>query len=204
MKFDSPRRVPPKRTVLHLPKSRQLASRSPGVEVVARAGQSKRWDFPTVVALYEKSNPPEINPKPDAASLTTGKPASCSSALPESTPDLANDGIANAADSYWATDVKAQEDPMPWWQVDLERPTQVGRVVVVGYYGDNRYYGFIIEGSLDGNSWTMLADRRDNREPSTQSRIHLQIRPGQRSLSPRDPDRQLRQHWSTSRRGHGV
>lgn len=169
VKFDPPKRVSPKRTLLHLPNSRRLVSRSPGVEVVGRAAQSKRWDFPAVVALYENSHPPEINSKPDAASLTTGKPASCSSALPEFTPDLANDGIANDADSYWATDVKAKEDPMPWWQVDLEKPTKIGRVVVVGYYGDNRHYGFTIEGSLDGKSWTMLADRRDNQEPSTKA-----------------------------------
>jgi hypothetical protein len=40
-------------------------------------------------------------------------------------------------------------------------------VVVVGYYGDERVYGFTVEGSHDGHEWAMLADRRDNRAPST-------------------------------------
>jgi hypothetical protein len=43
----------------------------------------------------------------------------------------------------------------------------VGRVVVVGYYGDQRHYGFTIEASLDGKTWDMVADRRDNTERST-------------------------------------
>ena len=42
----------------------------------------------------------------------------------------------------------------------------VGRVVVVGYYGDRRYYGFTVETSLDGKTWDTVADRRDNQEPS--------------------------------------
>ena len=70
-------------------------------------------------------------------------------------------------ESYWGTDVT--KDNAAWWQVDLEKPTKVGRVVVVGYYGDNRHYGFTVEGSLDGKTWEMLADRRDNNEPSTQA-----------------------------------
>ena len=37
-----------------------------------------------------------------------------------------------------------------WWQVDLEQPTEVSRVVVVGYFGDQRHYGFTVEISPDG------------------------------------------------------
>lgn len=51
--------------------------------------------------------------------------------------------------------------------MDLEEPTSVGRVVVVGYYGDDRHYGFTVETSLDGLEWNLVADRRDNRESST-------------------------------------
>ena len=60
----------------------------------------------------------------------------------------------------------AKGDPA-WWQVDLEKPTTVGRVVVVCYYGDRRYYGFTIETSVDGKMWKMAADMRDNKKPST-------------------------------------
>ena len=103
--------------------------------------------------------------KPNAVSLTTGKPATCSQALPPYPAYLANDGWSSWTDAFWATDVA--KDSAAWWQVDLETPTAVGRVVVVCYYGDARYYGFTVETSLDGKAWEIAADRRENREPST-------------------------------------
>ena len=101
------------------------------------------------------------------SSLTTDKPATASSALPAFGPELANDGLRDSTEVYWATDIKTQNDPVPWWQVDLETETTVGRVVVVGFYGDARYYGFTVETSTDGTTWTQVADRRNNTEPST-------------------------------------
>ena len=53
-----PRRSRPGRVVLHLPRSRRLLGRLPGVEVTYRPDQSRRWDFETVVREYEKSAPP--------------------------------------------------------------------------------------------------------------------------------------------------
>lgn len=106
--------------------------------------------------------------EPDAISLTTGKPVSCSHALQQYPAELANDGCSRDTDQYWATDVNIGPEPA-WWQVDLEEPTTVGRVVVVGYYADDRHYGFLVETSLDGETWDLVADRRDNTAPSTQS-----------------------------------
>ena len=103
--------------------------------------------------------------EPEAVSLTTGKPATCSFALPPYPARLANDGRARNTDRYWATDVA--KDDAAWWQVDLQEPTTVGRVVAVGFYGDKRFYGFTVQTSLDGKTWTTVADRRDNKEPST-------------------------------------
>jgi hypothetical protein len=103
---------------------------------------------------------------PDAVSLTTGKPTARSSAISQYPARLANDGMRSDTDHYWATDV--QRDPAAWWQVDLEKPTTVGRVVVVCYFGDNRHYGFTVEVSNDGQRWDMVADRRDNKEASTE------------------------------------
>ncbi len=105
--------------------------------------------------------------QPNAVSLTTGKPATASHALPGHPAHLANDGWSDSTDAYWATDVEETGHETAWWQVDLEEPTTVGRVVVVCYYGDERYYGFIVDTSLDGETWHLAADRRDNREPST-------------------------------------
>jgi hypothetical protein len=61
VELDRPKRQPPKRVVLHLPKSRPLLNKLDGVEVVTRSDQTKRWDFPTVVRLYEETRP---KPKP--------------------------------------------------------------------------------------------------------------------------------------------
>ena len=133
------------------------------------AGQSERYPTRPVgdgvqVArrLFEKYKPG------DAAvpSLTTGKPVSCSADLPGMGADLANDGCIDT-ESFWGTDVTKDKDA--WWQVDLEEMTTVGKVVVVGYYGDKRYYGFTVEVSGDGKLWTMVADKRNNKELSTQA-----------------------------------
>jgi alpha-N-acetylglucosaminidase len=104
---------------------------------------------------------------PEEPNLATGKPATCSSALPGHAAGLANDGKRSSTESYWATDIHNDKDP--WWQVDLETPVTVGRVVVVGYYGDERYYGFIVEVSKDGEHWELVADHRDNHDLSTRA-----------------------------------
>jgi hypothetical protein len=52
VELEPPDRVPPSRILLHLPKSRPLLNSVAGVEVVVRPDQRKRWDFPTVLALY--------------------------------------------------------------------------------------------------------------------------------------------------------
>jgi hypothetical protein len=57
-----PRRQPPKRIVLHLPQSRPLIGVLPGVDDVTRPDQKKRWDFPTVVALYRQQAPKGARP----------------------------------------------------------------------------------------------------------------------------------------------
>jgi alpha-N-acetylglucosaminidase len=104
---------------------------------------------------------------PEEPNLATGKPTTCSSALPGYGASLANDGQRRNSESYWATDVSNDKDP--WWQVDLGKPVKVGRVVVVGYYGDQRYYGFTVETSKEGEQWEMVVDRRENHELSTRN-----------------------------------
>ncbi len=114
--------------------------------------------------------------KPEAPSLTTGKPVACSSALEPHPAFLANDGRVRSTDAFWATDV-GKHPGDAWWQVDFEQPTKVGRVVVVGYYGDDRFYGFKVEVSLDGSEWTLVADRRENRDRSTRSGYSCEFEP---------------------------
>ena len=108
--------------------------------------------------LYDKYGPKTI------ANLALNKPTTCSSSLPGMDAELANDGIIDGT-TFWGTEAAPGKDA--WWQVDFEKPTTVGHVVVVGFYGDKRVYGFTLEGSLDGHTWAALTDRRDNKEVST-------------------------------------
>lgn len=174
--LDKPARNAPEQLVLHLPPSRPLINTLDGVDVVVRSPQPTRWDFPAVVSLYEKTDPPALWTKPDALSLTTGKPVSCSSALPPYPADLANDGYVGNTDRFWATDVTRHPGDA-WWQVDLEEATRVGRVVVVGYYGDPRHYGFTLTTSSDGRQWTTVADLRENKAPSTRDGYTCRFEP---------------------------
>jgi alpha-N-acetylglucosaminidase len=103
--------------------------------------------------------------EPEVVSLTTGKPATCSHALAAHPARLANDGRRRNTNQFWATDVNVSKEA--WWHVDFEKPVTVGRVVVVGYFGDQRYYGFTVEVSRDGQQWEVIADRRDNKDPAT-------------------------------------
>jgi hypothetical protein len=52
VELDPPKRQPPKRIVVHLPKSRPLTGAIESAEVLVRSEQETRWDFPTVVKLY--------------------------------------------------------------------------------------------------------------------------------------------------------
>lgn len=103
--------------------------------------------------------------EPEAKSLTTGKPTTCSHALSPHPAHLANDGRSRNTSRFWATDVNVDKEA--WWQVDLEEPTTVGRVVVVLYYGDQRDYGFTVETSVDGTRWETVADYRDDHQRAT-------------------------------------
>ncbi|OHB69161.1 MAG: hypothetical protein A2V70_21190 [Planctomycetes bacterium RBG_13_63_9] len=80
LKLDPPRRQPPARIVLHLPKSRPLLGSVDGVEVVVRPDQKQRWDFPAVVNLYREQAAPLLKPIPALVALPLDsplKPAQC-------------------------------------------------------------------------------------------------------------------------------
>ena len=56
--FDPPDRDKPKRIVLYLPESRPLINPAEGIDVIYRLDQKQRWDFDTVVKLYQKQAVP--------------------------------------------------------------------------------------------------------------------------------------------------
>ena len=67
--FDPPKRDPPKKVVIHLPKSRPLRKTPQGVVVASRSSQKTRWDFDHVVALYRQQMPPQPKQIPGLVSL---------------------------------------------------------------------------------------------------------------------------------------
>ena len=74
VELDRPQRRPPKRIVLHLPKSRPLEGPLDGVDVAVRSEQASRWDFPTVVKLYQEQAGPQSRPIPDLVTLPLNEP----------------------------------------------------------------------------------------------------------------------------------
>ena len=74
--FSSAWRQRPQRIVLHLPKSRPLINPLPGVEVAERLDQRRRWDFSTVVKLYEQNAPPVYQPIEGLVTLPLESPLS--------------------------------------------------------------------------------------------------------------------------------
>ena len=62
--LSAPRGTPPKRIVLHLPQSRKCLSAPKAVTVEYRPDQTKRWDYPSVVALHQQKAEPAAKPIP--------------------------------------------------------------------------------------------------------------------------------------------
>ncbi|MBI1370054.1 MAG: DUF1553 domain-containing protein [Planctomycetes bacterium] len=130
------------------------------------ADPSRTMDLLSIGESPHAATDPQAAPPP---SLTTNKPATASLEDAGHPASLANDGQSDDTNRFWSMD--ARKADTAWWQVDLLEPTDVGCVVVVGYYGDNRYYGFTVETSLDGRTWDLAADRRDNKQRSTEAGV---------------------------------
>lgn len=74
VELNPPTRQPPARMVLHLPRSRPALAVPEGVEVRVRTDQTRRWDFPTVVALYHSQPSPATKPIPGRVQLPLAAP----------------------------------------------------------------------------------------------------------------------------------
>ncbi|MHB8897477.1 MAG: hypothetical protein ACYC6Y_01880 [Thermoguttaceae bacterium] len=74
IQLDPPRRNPPRRMVVHLPKSRPAEALPPGVEAVVRDDQEERWDFAAVVEKYRKIAPPSAARLPGVISFPLDEP----------------------------------------------------------------------------------------------------------------------------------
>ncbi|WP_153557352.1 DUF1553 domain-containing protein [Roseimaritima sediminicola] len=130
-------------------------------------------DAEALISIGESAKPSMA----DQPSLTTGKPSRSPEHQRGHPPSLANDGLRSDTNRFWSLDSSGGKPA--WWEVDLEQPTEVASVVVVGYFGDSRHYGFTVETSLDGRQWDLVADHRDNQRPSTAAGIRCEFEPRQ-------------------------
>ncbi len=96
----------------------------------------------------------------EAYSLTTGKPVSSSNHSKSAS--LANDGKKKNSSRYWESTTNGTIGSA-WWQVDMQKPETVSKIVVVTYYlPPDRYYQFTIDGSMDGKNWKQIIDFSKN------------------------------------------
>jgi hypothetical protein len=72
--------------------------------------------------------------------------------------EFANDGQIDR-DQYWQGC-----DKEAWWQVDLGKGMDVTTLTIVPFYADARAYRFVVKTSIDEKNWTVLIDKKDNKE----------------------------------------
>ena len=107
--------------------------------------------------------------------LALGKPATSSSIENDDhNAARANDG---KPDTYWSADDEPENGP-EWWQVDLGKTFDLAGGQVCWPYRGKRYQ-YKIEGSNDGNTWSLLCDRTKS---EVRSQVHdLKFPPASRA-----------------------
>jgi N-acetyl-beta-hexosaminidase len=78
---------------------------------------------------------------------------------------VAVDGSSDDADRHWASIGPAPQ----WLQVDLEKVYPIDFINVITYWDGLRYYQFIAEVSVDGQTWKKVLDFSGNQTPATAS-----------------------------------
>jgi len=117
-----------------------------------RASDVKRFSKPV-------TRPKHVNPA--VHGIAVNKPVTASASLARYRPELAVDGVADNLQSSWQT------DPYPaWLRIDLTGSATVDRIHVFPYWGGGRFYRYTVETSIDGKTWTRIADMSANRRPA--------------------------------------
>lgn len=74
----------------------------------------------------------------------------------------AQNAIDGDLDTYWAA------HPYPRvWKLDLRAVHPIGRIQVIPYWGDGRYYQYTVDVSVDGQTWARVVDMGHNEQPSS-------------------------------------
>ncbi|MCC6444241.1 MAG: DUF4091 domain-containing protein [Armatimonadetes bacterium] len=111
-------------------------------------------------ALYEPSEKPLLEA---SGNLFLKAEVSASSHWNDREPSFAVDGDRSSPGNHWA----AENIPV-WLMVELKEAREINTVRLFTFWDNRRYYRYYIEGSPDGQSWSLLADHRRNTAPATE------------------------------------
>jgi hypothetical protein len=125
---------------------------APRYRVVRRTRHSILLRRASAAVVRASKNTVILNGTP----VSVGLSSSASSAQSERSAPAANDGQGFTC---WAADSRTYPQ---WWMVDLGAVTSVAGVEADWYNGARRAYRYRIETSLDGVSFTTVADRSSN------------------------------------------
>ncbi len=118
-----------------------------------------------VVVVFPCASPRAA--EPEYENLALGKPASAdASQSQELSPDKGNDGDIN---TRWCP---PDNDSGHWWQVDLGAPKTLTGARVTWEF-DGAIYGYKIEGSADGKTWSMLSDQTKSKDRTQEQRLNF-------------------------------
>ncbi|MCP5546457.1 MAG: DUF4091 domain-containing protein [Akkermansiaceae bacterium] len=111
---------------------------------------------------YEPLPPPASSSR---TNLFLHQPVTASGHWDAQKPQGAVNGKRDTAD-HWAC-----ENLPVWHQVNLPEPTTLAAIRVWPYWGDGRIYQFKVEGSADGETWTLLGDMSGNSIAATEEGV---------------------------------
>jgi hypothetical protein len=122
-------------------------------------------EAPPMLTMEERKSSYSLIDDSSDKGIAVGKPVETDGPPETGHPaKLIVDGNARdaAESSWWAG------PPTPRWvKIDLEEPVRINRIHVFPYWDYSRFYQYTVEISLDGTTWTQVADRSKNTKPST-------------------------------------
>ncbi len=96
---------------------------------------------------------------------------SCSTHDGDQSPEKAIDGSLSL-NSHWGA------KPLPvFYQLDMGEAKNLARIKLWLYWEGGRIYQYLIEGSLDGERWNILVDKRSNSFPEDERGISFDLHP---------------------------
>ena len=101
-------------------------------------------------------------PPPNTANVALGRPVKTSiKHEADKVPEKAVDGNTDKLAAWFGAGSPC------WLEVDLGKPTAIDTVRPIFYWDGRRYYQYTVDVSVDGETWTKVADNSGNTSPST-------------------------------------